>query len=132
MRKILRQMGTELEPDVRNEATNEISSSGWARTRLGASSDGSPRTPLDEGAWPDHLVVPGLRTGGVVTEPACRSCGAGDLEVVLSLGKMPLANALLTTDQLTEPEPLPAGPRLLPALRACSDHRGRSTGGALR
>jgi SAM-dependent methyltransferase len=40
-----------------------------------------------------------------VTEPVCRSCGADDLEVVLSLGKMALANALLTADQLTEPEP---------------------------
>ena len=40
-----------------------------------------------------------------MTEPACRSCGAQGLEVVLSLGKMPLANALLTAEQLTEPEP---------------------------
>ena len=35
-----------------------------------------------------------------VAEPACRSCGALGLEVVLSLGKMPLANALLTAEQL--------------------------------
>lgn len=31
---------------------------------------------------------------------ACRSCGSSDLQDVLSLGEMPLANALLTEDQL--------------------------------
>lgn len=34
----------------------------------------------------------------------CRSCGAEHLELVLSLGSMPLANALLTEQQLDEPE----------------------------
>ena len=34
----------------------------------------------------------------------CRSCGAGGLELVLSLGLSPLANALLTKEQLTQPE----------------------------
>jgi SAM-dependent methyltransferase len=37
--------------------------------------------------------------------PACRSCGAGELELVLSLGRTPLANALLTREQLSQPEP---------------------------
>jgi hypothetical protein len=37
--------------------------------------------------------------------PPCRSCGAGGLILVLSLGRTPLANALLTHDQLTQPEP---------------------------
>jgi SAM-dependent methyltransferase len=36
---------------------------------------------------------------------ACRSCGRPDLELVLSLGRMPLANALLTADELKQPEP---------------------------
>ncbi len=35
----------------------------------------------------------------------CRSCGAGELRRVLSLGALPLANALLTRDQLELPEP---------------------------
>lgn len=35
---------------------------------------------------------------------ACRLCGSRDLRVILSLGEMPLANALLTADQLHEPE----------------------------
>ncbi|MHB0961370.1 MAG: class I SAM-dependent methyltransferase [Pirellulaceae bacterium] len=35
---------------------------------------------------------------------ACRACGAGRLEPVLSLGRTPLANALLNIDQLTAPE----------------------------
>jgi SAM-dependent methyltransferase len=36
---------------------------------------------------------------------ACRSCGAGELTLVLSLGDMPLANALLTAADLGRPEP---------------------------
>ena len=36
---------------------------------------------------------------------ACRSCGYTELQNVLSLGRTPLANALLTTEQLSEPEP---------------------------
>lgn len=38
------------------------------------------------------------------TAPACRSCGKTDLELILSLGRTPLANALLCRDQLDEPE----------------------------
>ena len=36
---------------------------------------------------------------------ACRSCGRRDLQLVLSLGRLPLANALLTADLLNQPEP---------------------------
>ena len=36
---------------------------------------------------------------------SCRSCGNTDLKDILSLGKTPLANRLLTPDQLNEPEP---------------------------
>src|SRR5216684_4024292 len=36
--------------------------------------------------------------------PMCRSCGATDLRPVLDLGRTPLANALLTAEQLTGPE----------------------------
>ncbi|MEA2535018.1 MAG: hypothetical protein QOJ93_2829, partial [Actinomycetota bacterium] len=50
-------------------------------------------------------MVPELPPGGVVTEAACLSCRSDQLEVVLSLGKMPLANALLVAEQLTQPEP---------------------------
>jgi SAM-dependent methyltransferase len=38
-------------------------------------------------------------------EAACRSCGAETLTTVLSLGRAPLANSLLTADQLGQPEP---------------------------
>jgi SAM-dependent methyltransferase len=34
----------------------------------------------------------------------CRSCGHADLNTILSLGHTPLANALLSVDQLTKPE----------------------------
>ena len=37
---------------------------------------------------------------------ACRSCGQAGLKTVLSLGCMPLANALLSAEQLQEPEPV--------------------------
>lgn len=46
----------------------------------------------------------------VVTQPiveritACRSCGQSGLELVLSLGETPLANRLVTREQLEEPE----------------------------
>lgn len=36
---------------------------------------------------------------------ACRSCGGSDLHDVLSLGEMPLANALLAEEDLTKEEP---------------------------
>lgn len=36
---------------------------------------------------------------------ACRSCGAGSLELVLSLGSTPLANSLLRTEDLGKAEP---------------------------
>ncbi len=35
---------------------------------------------------------------------SCRSCGSGDLFSILDLGQMPLANSLLTADQLHQPE----------------------------
>ncbi len=38
-------------------------------------------------------------------ETACRSCGSSDLRPVLSLGRTPLANSLLTADDLRLPEP---------------------------
>lgn len=38
--------------------------------------------------------------------PSCRACGNGDLRPILSLGKMPLANAFLTSEQLQQPEPV--------------------------
>ena len=36
--------------------------------------------------------------------PTCRSCGQHNLQPILALGRMPLANALLTVDQLAQPE----------------------------
>jgi len=35
----------------------------------------------------------------------CRACGSGPLQAVLSLGRTPLANALLTAERLDAPEP---------------------------
>ena len=39
------------------------------------------------------------------TTTMCRSCGAGPLSVFLSLGRTPLANSLLTAEQLSREEP---------------------------
>jgi SAM-dependent methyltransferase len=39
------------------------------------------------------------------TISTCRSCGAPELAHILSLGSTPLANALLSADQLKQPEP---------------------------
>lgn len=41
-----------------------------------------------------------------ISEARCRSCGNSGLEQVLSLGRTPLANALLTREQLSLPEPV--------------------------
>lgn len=41
----------------------------------------------------------------MATETQCRSCRGANLRTVLSLGKTPLANALRTESQLSEPEP---------------------------
>lgn len=38
-------------------------------------------------------------------ETTCRACGSPKLHMVLSLGKMPLANSLLTAEQLGQAEP---------------------------
>ena len=38
-------------------------------------------------------------------ETTCRSCGGADLKPVLSLGRTPLANSLLTGEDLARPEP---------------------------
>lgn len=40
-----------------------------------------------------------------LTSAVCRGCGATGLRVFLSLGRTPLANSLLTADQLNQPEP---------------------------
>src|SRR3990172_770269 len=55
------------------------------------------------GARRDAPLVP--RLPGVRLMVGCRSCGAAPLERVLDLGTTPLANALLTSAQLDEPEP---------------------------
>src|SRR5438105_8769848 len=61
------------------------------------------------GVTPHHRLVsgvPGSGHGGMRARlTGCRSCGSTALEIVLSLGRTPLANALLTTEQLSQPEP---------------------------
>ena len=41
---------------------------------------------------------------GILSPAACRSCGNADLQQILSLGRTPLANALLTSEQLAVDE----------------------------
>jgi len=49
-----------------------------------------------------QLAVP---ASDLTLEGCCRSCGNRQLELIFSLGKTPLANALLTAAQLEQPEP---------------------------
>ncbi len=39
------------------------------------------------------------------TVNSCRSCAGSGLEKILQFGEVPLANALLTAEQLEQPEP---------------------------
>lgn len=39
-----------------------------------------------------------------IANPRCRSCGGDNIKTILSLGTSPLANALLTAEQLNQPE----------------------------
>jgi SAM-dependent methyltransferase len=41
----------------------------------------------------------------MTTETTCRSCGGSNLQIILSLGRTPLANSLLTEAELPVPEP---------------------------
>ncbi|MGI8855224.1 MAG: class I SAM-dependent methyltransferase [Thermomicrobiales bacterium] len=41
----------------------------------------------------------------MTTETTCRSCGGSNLQTILSLGRTPLANSLLTGAELAAPEP---------------------------
>lgn len=52
-------------------------------------------------------MVPGLPGPDGVSgrQAACRSCGSAELRPVLSLGRLPLANALLRAEQLGQAEP---------------------------
>ena len=38
------------------------------------------------------------------SQPICRSCGNPDLDLIIDFGYTPLADRLLTTDQLEQPE----------------------------
>ena len=40
----------------------------------------------------------------IAADPKCRACRSSDLQTILSLGNTPLANALLTAEQLGHPE----------------------------
>src|SRR4051794_29884705 len=79
--------------------------SGWGgggrppRRRWGARWGGGPRGGGN--AALEALVSP---VGGGPSRLQCRSCGQADLRQVLDLGRVPLANALLTSEQLNEPE----------------------------
>ncbi|HVF51309.1 MAG TPA: methyltransferase domain-containing protein, partial [Pyrinomonadaceae bacterium] len=73
------------------QETNDVSSSSAVH----------PSTLASDGQSSDaHRPTPIVRRPNV----ACRACGGFELTTVLSLGRTPLANALLTAEQLDEPE----------------------------
>jgi SAM-dependent methyltransferase len=49
-------------------------------------------------------VTPPQSPQSLSPPPRCRSCDSGELQLILSLGRTPLANALLTAEQLAETE----------------------------
>src|SRR5688500_1490877 len=49
-------------------------------------------------------MVPTFSRSNFLKQAACRSCGYADLQLILSLGNTPLANALLKPEQLNQPE----------------------------
>src|SRR5262249_17775096 len=49
-------------------------------------------------------LLAGVKEPEVIEATACRGCGRQGLHLILSLGRMPLANALLTAEQLDQPE----------------------------
>jgi hypothetical protein len=59
------------------------------------------------------------------TEQNCRSCGSMNLEPILSLGEMPLADRLLTAEQLEQPELI--APLTLTFCRDCALAQIRET-----
>ena len=48
----------------------------------------------------------------------CRSCGSADLQIILDLGSHPIANALLSKDDLDRPEP--KYPLIVAFCQACT------------
>jgi len=54
---------------------------------------------------PDTLAAAAPETPGVIARTECRSCGRGELAVFLSLGDMPLPDALVQPEQVAAPEP---------------------------
>ena len=50
-------------------------------------------------------LLPSRVTDSRAADTECRSCGRRGLTSILSLGETPLANALLTEEQLDQPEP---------------------------
>ena len=122
-------LDAELEPEVLDEAVNEIREqrvdAGKARRELGW----VPRHSLDAGLAEVDRVVPAVpgRISGEVTGAAtavCLACRQRTLVPIMSYGDQPLANALLREADLgRDRTALSAGARLLRVVRAAADHR---------
>ena len=128
--RILRLMGSKLEPDVRNEATNEIRKQYLDARRRGGAGVGAllhlRRGPARTIAWYREFLA-GRSRGVSTTIATCRACGAADSR----------ARPLARQDAARERAPdqgrpghagadLPARARLLPGVHPGADHRGPS------
>ena len=69
-------------------------------------------------AWDAIMKTTKVKTGTELEDVECRSCGSDKLRAVLDLGKTPLANSLLSEEQLKESEP--KFPLLLAFCEGCS------------
>jgi len=69
-------------------------------------------------AWDSIMKTTKVKTGAELEDVECRSCGSDKLRAILDLGKTPLANSLLTEEELKEEEP--KFPLLLAFCDGCS------------
>ena len=72
----------------------------------GASLDDGREVGIKEAAGATATTQPGgaVQAKAALNETPCRACGERNLKTILPLGSTPLANALLTEEQLSEPE----------------------------
>ena len=116
-------MQSGLTPDVRNEASNEIRHQWLSAAKARELLHWKPLFTLEGRPDEDVGLAPALPRRADVSDYRCRLCGSDDVVPILDLGRMPLANALLTAGQLTQPEPTyPLNPRVLRDMRARADH----------
>ena len=125
VRRILALMEPTLEPTVLGLDLTEIREQRVSTAKAKRVLGWRPRVDPRDGPSRGDRLVPDAARRRDMTAIACRGCGAGELEVVLDLGAMPLANGLLAAGRTRPPRgALSAGAGVLSALlRWCRSRR---------